>query len=507
MTHSSSLDQLRRDAKTLMRLYDAGDPGARDRVTGTVRLTGAMTHADALHVIAQERGFPTWPVLKAAVEEQGLDRATRQQRLKIALFHGQTDRVLALLDQDDTLADGLFALQVALLNRPVVEQMLAEDPARATQMYGPRRPMCHLAFSRMIHAWPDREADMLATAQLLLDHGADVDDAWSYPGSDHPLSALYGAIGHADNMALGRWLLEHGANPDDNESLYHATELSHREGLKLLLAHGASPAGTNALLRAMDFDDLEAVQLLLDHGADPNEFNNSLVGGEAPWVTPALHQAARRMCSADMVRLLLDHGADTACRFEGLGVYAAARVFGNVALVQEVEARGGATQLSEVEQVLANAADGQAQPGVYLDPAKLPVACENLIRMVQHLPGKLAHVKRLVEIGLPYDAPDREGLTPVQLAGWEGLPENLAYFLSLDPDLSHVNNYGGTLLSTIIHGSENCPQRASRDYLECLRLALKRGVALPRRQIGFAGRADVRSYLEDWAQAHPGQVI
>jgi hypothetical protein len=78
---------------------------------------------------------------------------------------------------------------------------------------------------------------------------------------------------------------------------------------------------------------------------------------------------------------------------------------------------------------------------------------------------------------VPFDTPDGEGLTPVQIAGWEGLPDIMAYLLSLKPDLGHINGYGGTLLSTILHGSENNPNRSGRDYVTCLRLALEEGVA------------------------------
>jgi hypothetical protein len=123
------------------------------------------------------------------------------------------------------------------------------------------------------------------------------------------------------------------------------------------------------------------------------------------------------------------------------------------------------------------------------------------------LPGRLDHVRRLVALGLDYDRPDAEGLTPVQVAGWEGLPEAMGYLLGLRPDLTHVNGYGGTLLTTIIHGSENCPDRARRDHVECLRRALIHGVALPRQAIAFAGEPEVAAFLADWAEARPGQVV
>ena len=117
-------------------------------------------------------------------------------------------------------------------------------------------------------------------------------------------------------------------------------------------------------------------------------------------------------------------------------------------------------------------------------------------------------MQRLVALGLPYDAADaHEKVTPTHAAGWEGKPEVLAWFLSLRPDLGHVNGYGGTLLSTILQGAETNPARAERDHIGCARLALEQGVALPRALIAACGREDMAAFLRDWAGARPGQVV
>lgn len=505
-----SIEQLRRDAKALRRAYEALDQEAVARVnSSSPRSDGTLLrHADFLHVIARENNFESWPRLAWAAETVGLDRAAKQQRLKVALFHGQNWVVEKLLQDTPDLAVGQFALNCALLDRASVEDALADDPSLATRDFGPRRPILHLAFSRVIHAHPERQADMLAIAELLVKHGADVNDGYPQsPGDDHLLSALYGAIGHANNMALGRWLLEHGADPNDNESLYHATELGHHEGLKMLLEHGADPRGTNAALRAMDFHDVEAVRLLLDAGALADEFNDDKIDGENPFVVPALHQAARRMCGREMIELLLDGGANPNRLYEGVTPYEYARIFGNRDLAKALDERGYAQPLSGQIDLLARVADGERLQGTYLDPAKMPDAARNIIRIILHLPGKLAHVKALVEAGAEYDRPDEAGVTPVQIAGWEGLPEVMQYLLSQKPNLGHINGYGGTLLSTIIHGSENTPDRTTRDHIACLELALNEGVALPRRAIEMAGEPHVAAFLADWAEAYPGQVV
>lgn len=505
-----SLDQLRRDAKALKKAHAAGDLAARRRIQRHPprQMGTGLRHADFLHVIAQENSFASWPQLKLAIEVEGLERAQKIQRLKIALYHGQNWVVERLLAQTPDLAEGAFGLQVALLNRPVVDAMLDADPDLACKPFGPRRPILHLAYSRRIHARPELEQDMIAIARALVANGADVNDSMPVaPDNDHRLSALYGAVGHANNMGLARWLLEQGADPNDGESLYHATELGHREGVKLLLRYGADPRGTNALLRAMDFEDVEAVELLLQAGAGVNDFDGTPVGGEAPWVIPALHQAARRMSGPEMIARLLGAGADVNRRYQGQSAYGYARVFGNTALAHALEARGADTTLSSQERLLARAADDTVVPGSYIDPAKLPQAYRGMLRMIVHLPGKLAHIKRLVAMGMEYDLPDAEGLTPVQVAGWEGLPDVMGYFLRLRPDLGHINGYGGTLLSTIIHGSENNPNAGGRDYVTCLELALEQGVVLPQEAMAHAGRADVHGCLSNWAEAHPGQVV
>jgi len=504
------LDQLRRAAKRLAKDHALGLPAAIERLrVYPPRPEGAdLKHADYLHVIAQEQNFASWPALKLAAETIGLDRAALQQRLKIALAHGQNNVVAHLLKEHPDLPDGLLGAQIALYDLEAVRAALWSDPKAATQNLGPRTPMAHLCFSKWHQAHPELRDNMMAIADLLLARGADVNDAIPVaPDNDHQLSVLYGAIGHADNMVLARWLLENGADPNDGESLYHATELGHHEGLDMLLAHGADPRGTNALLRAMDFDDHVAVGKLIAAGGDVNEFAAEEVGGELPWVLPALHQAARRMCGRDMIDVLMQAGADPSLRYDGVTSYGYARVFGNSDLAQAIEAAGKAPALTVEEELLAKAADRTDAAGLFIDPGKLPQTYREMLCTILTLPGKLDHVKRLVALGLEYDRPNREGLTPVQLAGWEGLPEVVEYFLRLKPDLSHINSYGGTLLSTIIHGAENCPNRNSRDHLRCLELALKEGVALPQRAISLAGDEAVSNFLTSWAEAHPGQVV
>ncbi|MEL7114517.1 MAG: ankyrin repeat domain-containing protein [Pseudomonadota bacterium] len=504
---TSSLDHLRRQAKALRKAIAAGDAAARNRLQTVFPGKTEAQHADALHVIAREAGFASWPKLKFAREALSMDRAEQAMRLRTALYFGQHWVVASLLEDTPDLAGEDLGLAIALYDRDLVEAALSQDPGAATRPILDRPPLCHLAFSQHLHGG-GREADMLAVARALHAAGADVNATYNHDNDPNaPLSCVYGAIGHGNNMALGRWLLEHGADPNDGESLYHATELGHHTGLQMLLDHGARPEGTNALPRALDFNDHTAVRMLLDAGADPNEGIQPHSSGEPSFVVPALHQAARRMCDGAMIDLLIDRGADPSKPYRETTPYAVARVYGNGDAAARIAAAGGDAGLSPEEALLAKAADDDLPKGAFLDPAKLPLEFRNLLRSLLHLPERLPHLKRLVAIGLEYDRPDEIGLTPVQVAGWEGLPDVMSFFLEQKPDLSHVNGYGGTLLSTIIHGSENCPARDTRDHIECARRALVEGVALPIKAIQYAGDEAMAAFLADWGEAHPGQVV
>ncbi len=490
---TDSLDNLRRDAKALKKAFEAGDANAVQRLHGVRK---APKHADFLHVVAREAGFASWPEMKLNVEMQGMDRATKQVRLRQALFQGTADVVNGLLDHTPDLAAGEVPLLVALYDVAAMEAVLDRDPEAATRLYAPRRPMCHLTFSRHIHAHPELEDDMLAMAELLVSHGADVNDHWLWPQDSAPLSALYGAIGHVGSMRMAQWLLEHGADPNDGESLYHATELGHAGGVELLLSYGAKPNGTNALLRAMDFDDVEMVRLMLGAGADPN------AGSLSP-----LHQGARRHVSAQMIEVLLDHGADTAVVYQDMTPYAFARLHGASEVAAALTKAGVSSELSAVEAQLARAADGEIREGDWIDMAKLNAAQSQLMTQLVGREDSLPHIQRLVAMGFDANAANDQGMTPFHLAGWEGLLDEMAYFLRLGPDMAHLNAFGGTIFSTVLHGASNCPHRAARDHVGCMRLLLEHGVALPRKALSHAGGAEMAMFLKDWADAHPGQVV
>ena len=468
-----------------------------------------MAMSDALDTTAREHGHRDWMEVNFADLAMKRGRNWRAKRLKTALYFGQDWVVRDLLALEPDLRHDDFGLEVALYDETSVRQRLAEDPGCAVESIGPRRPILHLAFSRRIQDHPELEPEMLAIAAMLVEHGASVNDSYPFQqDSPHRLSALYGAIGHAGNIALGRWLLEHGADPDDNESLYHSTEIPGSDATRLLLQHGARIDGTNALLRALDFNDHETVGLLLEYGANATaQVSEEHPSGEPSMMIPALHQAARRMADAEMARLLIEAGADVNLTHDGHTPYAIARIYGNGPVAEEIEKGGGNTQLDGGQLKLAQLAGGQAERDQDYPYAFIAGNNMDLLTNLIQFPDKLDHVKRLVEFGFDHNATDKMDLTPLHIAGWEGLPETMAWLLEFKPDLDHINGYGGDLLSTIIHGSENCPNRESRDHIACARLALEAGVALGTDTMAFAGEWKMAEFLVRWSSDHPDQVV
>lgn len=493
----SDIESLRTAAKRLKKAFQGGEPNAIRRAEAVLASKSGLKHADFLHIIARENGHESWPKLKFILEAAAMSREQKEERLKNALYFGQQWVVRKLLQEDPRLADANLGLQIALYNLGAVKEAL-QDPAKATAKIGIRTPILHLAFSKYIHMAPEKRDDMLAIAALLLENGADPNDG--YPpesSSDHKLSALYGALGHANNMALASCLLDHGASPDDNESLYHATELGHHDGLKLLIKHGVKTRGTNALPRALDFNDYEAVRLLLEHGANPNEAVKGHPSGEPIDSIPALHQAARRWCSSDIAELLLKYGADPDAVWLSHTAYAMAKIYGNDDIAQVLEKHGASTQLTASEEALAECAAGRV-PSEAIAAQILPRHDRTMMTQIAFEPSRLNHLKALIAAGFDPNATDGMKLTPLHAVGWAGLPDQVAFLLTLKPDLTHRNAYGGDALGTIIHGSEHHPEAAKRDHIACARLLLEAGAELRQEQIDGADNEEMAAFLEAW---------
>jgi ankyrin repeat protein len=261
-----NLEQLRKQAKELVKAARAGDETALGRLGGLEPIL-----ANAQLVLAREHGYRSWPALVAAAEasvDAFVEAATSGRRQR---------------------ADELLAARPEIERDPWARLIMGRgwdgDPNRPG---GPRNwaPLLYVCHS--VYANADLARELLARGA---DPNASSEEEWGRS------TALYGAAGVVHDPELTQVLLEAGAVTDDGESVYHSLEAKDPACLRLLLEAGAETRGTNALAHALDYDRLEPVRMLLEAGADPNE-------------GALLAHAVRRGRGPEFLQLLVDHGAE-----------------------------------------------------------------------------------------------------------------------------------------------------------------------------------------------------
>ncbi|MEO1017324.1 MAG: ankyrin repeat domain-containing protein [Pseudomonadota bacterium] len=506
-----SLEQAKKAAKRLRKALAQAEPDAVDRFIAVFRDRkdpATANHSDCLHVIAREAGAESWPRLKIAVETATLDREARVVALERAVANGNFWMMDRLLSLEPGLADAHFGLQLALVREGEALTALDRNPGLAMTPIGRRWPIHHLCFSKLHQHQPGRVPDMISLLDALLVAGADLNQGYpAEPGSDHMLSPLYGALGHAQNLPLARTLLERGADPNDNESLYHATELDDLEGVRLLFAHGAEIGTTNAFFRMLDKENADGLRLFLANGADPNGPVYQHPSDQPADERNALHHAIFRGRSGEIGAILLEHGVDTSARYDGRTPYGLAVACGNHSMAAMLEARGLATPLNDAERFLAaiGRLDGEealrllaAKPSLLREltekdlarPTDLAISAENL-----------PVLKLMADLGFD---PNRKGegdTPPIHAAAWWGHADIVEMYLGFGVELESLNMYGGTALGTTIHGSANCPGRDRGDYVRCVELLLNAGAKI-RLDDGDLemGSEEVTLILEDWME-------
>src|SRR5689334_3244051 len=255
-----NLDQARRRAKELLRAARARDPEALARL----RDDREPRLADAQRAVASELGFPSWPALVHHVEASRGDREQRRARLVEAALHGRADVAERLLAHDPELARAGLDVALVLGDDAAVAQALRADPALVSKPLGDRKPLSYACHSVFLKPSSPRAPGVRRVVELLLDHGADVNETFDNEYGAMPV--LYGAAGVAHDPETTRLLLDRGANPNDGESLYHSMESEHDDCTELLLARGATVRATNALGYAISMHSVAKVRLLLEKG-------------------------------------------------------------------------------------------------------------------------------------------------------------------------------------------------------------------------------------------------
>jgi ankyrin repeat protein len=384
-------------------------------------------------------------------------------------------RAEELLASHPEIAAANLSTALVLGDLEYVRRALDEVPAAVRTPVGPRRwePLLYVCFSQFANGKSSRAGQLIATARMLLDRGADPNASYIHEQwPDSPLPCLYGATGLNNNPALALALLEAGARPNDSESLYHSTEHDDMACLKLLLEHGATPAGSNALKHVLDREHPEGLRLLLAAGADPNEVNQR---GET-----ALHWAVWRGRGAQAIALLLDSGARVdARRNDGRTAYAMAVNSGQTEIAALLETRGAATDLAAIDRFMgacAAADAGQLHRLLAEAPRIAPPPEDERLLPDLASEHRTPAVLALLAAGVPVDAHGEAGATALHWACWKGYADLVKVLIEHGASMTiEDSQFHATPPGWFDHGRRNCGEHDG-DYPQVERLLRERGL-------------------------------
>ncbi|HSA56705.1 MAG TPA: ankyrin repeat domain-containing protein [Gemmatimonadaceae bacterium] len=258
-----SLEQLRRQAKDLLRAARDGDATALASLTSATRGTSGapIMLAHAQLAIAREYGFPSWPRLVSHVESVNGGITRRPLIRPVELAPG---RRWKLADGTEVSTDDVFSLFVAARDGDpaTVRRFVSRMPSLATVEYNYTPPI-HFAVR-------EGHRDIV---ELLLSHGAD--PAYrSYPFQEALLTFAEDR-GHAEVAELlrGRLSRRFALGPGTQAIIAAAArgdltaveaELARHPGL----ARVGDETGDTALHHAAKHGHLNVVRALLSAGAD-----------------------------------------------------------------------------------------------------------------------------------------------------------------------------------------------------------------------------------------------
>jgi ankyrin repeat protein len=384
------LDQYKKQAKDLLKQLKTGDVAAVSRIQAHVAVPSleGISLSDAQFVIAREHGFGSWPKFAREIERRRLQLLVETQGPVAAFLtaasvpvggaghtSGSLQGAEELLTAHPEIRHASIYVASVLGDTTEVRRWLSQDVSLATAKGGPHGwdALTYLCFSHYLRLDTTKSTDLVDTARLLLEVGADAKTGWweTETGEERNFweSAIYGAAGIAQNAELTRLLLEHGADPNDEETPYHVPESYNLNVLRVLLESGAlhPESLTTMLLRKADWHDHDGMKLLLEHGADPSR--------PTRWGYTALHQAIRRDNALANIRLLLDHGGDMSLADkDGHTGFSLAARRGRRDVLALLRERGIAIEVTGVDQLLVACASGDkalAHSVAMEDPATL----------------------------------------------------------------------------------------------------------------------------------------
>lgn len=474
----ANLEFLSKEAKTLLQRVKAGDADARERLrlSGPPDLRDTPKLADCQHAIAREYGFPSWPKLKAHVE--ALNAVDPLDALAAALRSRTPSEVATVLQRFPSLS--------AKLNEPVRGGSFGATPLIVAVEQANRELIDLLLangadINQRSHWWAGGFhvlEDDHGLADFLIARGAQLDansaaklgrldDLRQILARDPAAARRRGGDGQtplhvAPSIEIAQLLLDHGAELDALDVDHESTAAqylvrAHPEVARFLVERGARAD----LLLAVALGNIARVQALLD--ADPAAVNTSVShlyfpkrnhhsGGHIyTWTLgqgKSAHVIAQEFGHAEVLQLLL---ARTPAHLK----LSVACELGDDTLIQ---------QLLRENPALAGTLSRELT-------SRLPVAAQQ---------GQVGAVRRMLQAGWPVGAVGQHGATALHWAGFHGNPEMARVILPFSPPLeAREADFGQTPLQWAIYGSLNGWYADRGDYAGVAEVLLQAGAVAP----------------------------
>lgn len=500
-----NLEYLKHQAKELLRNQQHGDPQAKERFA-TSSLIGAPKLADALHVIAREYGFDTWPKLKGHV--QSLTRILTPAELLSAAVRasdaGKTERVL---ESNPEL--------IAQINEPMANYGAGTTPLLAAVQRSDRNTIDVLLragadINARSHLWAgglsvldECSPDM---AEFLIESGATLDphaaarlgmmvELQRLVDARPSVVAARGAHGQtplhfASTIEIAQFLLDHGAEIDARDLQHESTPAQHmlrvlqgrhyrrdrQDIARYLVACGCQ----TDILMAAALGDMELVRKHLD--MDPSSIRTCVSEKYFP------RQDAR---SGGSIYIRIFGARRTA--------HLIARDFGHDEIFQLLMDRSPedlklslACELGDDDTFRALLA---THPNLNKnlsddDRRRLPDAAQN---------NNTNAVRLMLGAGWPVDTRGEFRMTALQWASWHGNAEMVREILRYHPGLELKDNeHGITAVGMVLHGSENGWHRETGDYVATIEALLDAGAKAPQLTEELEASEPVREVLAQY---------
>jgi len=490
-----NLEQLRHQARDLLRAARAGEREASERIRS---VSGQVTLAGAQLAIARGYGFPSWPALKAEAEALTRTLAEAVEAFLTASVSGRIGRAGQLLAQHPGISGHDFRTAVALGDAARVNAQLEGDPDLATRR-DPRTGWAplHLACASRWHVDPVRSEGLLAIVGMLLDAGADLDSPPTDESQWSPLRCAVASAGSGrGNEPIVRLLLERGAKVADHD-LYLAGFAAapgdtspRRRGqageqwcVRLLVEYtpDVRAIAAQALAAPISLNDADGVRVLLDAGADPRRYRDD--DNQPAGVVLA---AIRAGCSLELIELLLAHGADpNQAGDDGRSAYAIATASGRGDLLELLKRHGARDDTTALDRLRYACLRGDRTGALQLldqYPALRSEVADTdgsaLIGAAET--GNTQAIGLLLEVGFPAAAQaGSDGATALHVAAWAGSVEAVKQLLAADAPLdAHDSRWHSTPLEWALVGSgERRATNPTPDWVETVRILLDAGAA------------------------------